>query len=1068
MRRLLFFAILVYFLILAPSHLISAGAFEYPVAVTGADTEGLPDTKSLTGSYVEFDPSMGGEECYLPGVPQSFVFMAYSYSPDYEYAYGVWLRFPEGWTILSVSSFGESCNNGTWGGFSYVIQDPPNIVQISHARYHGNNGADCTCYYMVNAIPAGPRDANVGWYWWGDGYGSPPYHPCSDDGYTPSGWTACDQQNYPPAVIPACSIEPGVYLFPAEQTKADCPGIPAEFNLDIRNETGAAETFTLSYNVSTGNGTLTGPPSITLDDGEQQSFSVYLTSSAGLLSGELVTATIGASGGGYSDTAIITQIITLGCWVNIATEPNSGRMDNAVVTYNGLVWSLAGYNNIGENSVRYYDPSSDTWTTVPGSAPPFGLNYARSGAAYGNKGYIYGDTLTAGFTGLWSYNMDTNTWANESPSGTAPAQTGIWAPAWAADPSTGLLYITGGATTAGGGNLTTVYVYDPIGNAWLAPLPNFTSPRAFHSAWIFTDPATGHTMLAVGGGVDAASVVLSSTQCYDFVTGAWNAENADIPELSQGWWGMGYATSTVGTDTYLWLLGGSDAAFAILPGTSNYYDVTAGTWNDGGIYHNTHVYRTSAASLNGDVYKIGGSTGGFSPTGLASRFINCTPPPEYTVTLLADPDDIGVILTGAGDYHEGDLVEIEASPETIGGYVFSEWTGDHIGLIADPGLAQNSFIMPGHDVTFTALYVPDSNPGDNCDNPIVVQIPAGLDYADTGQTTCGRGNSYQDGASNYNNGEDIFYRLDVTQDTTVLITMVPYGTWSGLFLYSDCPANLTPGDWIEIRTGSSTDPRLIEIELLASESPYYIMVDTWPAPNCMDFDLYIVALSSPDGPDAAINSWDISFIPALPLPGDTVEITARVHNIGDVAITSGNANFYYSMEPGVDLQLIETSAFSTIEPSQFIDITVNWNTSAEMDPAIYILTVDITDVMPDDINPDNNTAYIDIGLPVELGFFSAQGAGNRVSIKWQTITETDNLGFNLYRVRGSKINQLISYIPVKLNSSIIPGQGTSSSPHTYTYTDQVKNGGNYFYMLECISTSGIVTDVYRTRLQWLF
>lgn len=84
-----------------------------------------------------------------------------------------------------------------------------------------------------------------------------------------------------------------------------------------------------------------------------------------------------------------------------------------------------------------------------------------------------------------------------------------------------------------------------------------------------------------------------------------------------------------------------------------------------------------------------------------------------------------------------------------------------------------------------------------------------------------------------------------------------------------------------------------------------------------------------------------------------------------------------------------------------------------------------------------------------------------------TVTESHNLGFNLYRLKGLKVNPFISFIPVKLNETLIAGQGTSAEPHFYAFTDHVKSGGKYIYILECISTAGITTDEFRTTLQWL-
>jgi len=283
---------------------------------------------------------------------------------------------------------------------------------------------------------------------------------------------------------------------------------------------------------------------------------------------------------------------------------------------------------------------ADAWTSI-GSNPPFANNYIRSGALWGNKVYMYGDSTTAGTAGLWSFNLDTHAWTLETPSGTPPAQTGIWAPAWVADPATGLLYMTGGATAPGGGNLSTVYVYDPVTNAWQAPLPGFTSVRDFHAAFIFTRPSDGHKLLCIAGGVNSSSVTLTSTQCYDFTTGIWNAENADVPPLSVDNFGMGYTQKVdPATGPQLWILGGAINNGASVTNAAYYYDVNTGIWVNDGPFSATGAYRTSAANLNNNVYKIGGATGSFSYTGLAARNVVCGAEAVclLTCSAVADPE----------------------------------------------------------------------------------------------------------------------------------------------------------------------------------------------------------------------------------------------------------------------------------------------------------------------------------------------------------------------------------------------------------------------------------------------
>ena len=81
--------------------------------------------------------------------------------------------------------------------------------------------------------------------------------------------------------------------------------------------------------------------------------------------------------------------------------------------------------------------------------------------------------------------------------------------------------------------------------------------------------------------------------------------------------------------------------------------------------------------------------------------------------------------------------------------------------------------------------------GDNCTDPVVVSIPAALPYNNSNYT-CGRCNTYNLGSgscmSYYSGGEDLIYRLDVTVNTTVTLTMNPQGTtYPGMGIFLGCP-----------------------------------------------------------------------------------------------------------------------------------------------------------------------------------------------------------------------------------------------------------------------------------------
>ena len=68
---------------------------------------------------------------------------------------------------------------------------------------------------------------------------------------------------------------------------------------------------------------------------------------------------------------------------------------------------------------------------------------------------------------------------------------------------------------------------------------------------------------------------------------------------------------------------------------------------------------------------------------------------------------------------------------------------------------------------------------------------------------------------------------------------------------------------------------------------------------------------------------------------------------------------------------------------------------------------------------------------------------------WETASEIDNLGFNLYR--STKKDGRYT----KLNKSLIPGLISSPTGQSYTYADKnVIKGKLYYYKLEDIDLSG--------------
>jgi hypothetical protein len=87
---------------------------------------------------------------------------------------------------------------------------------------------------------------------------------------------------------------------------------------------------------------------------------------------------------------------------------------------------------------------------------------------------------------------------------------------------------------------------------------------------------------------------------------------------------------------------------------------------------------------------------------------------------------------------------------------------------------------------------------------------------------------------------------------------------------------------------------------------------------------------------------------------------------------------------------------------------------------------------------------------VSLAAFDAAAAGSSVQLTWETASELDNLGFNVYRA--------LSPVGVRsqLNASLIASQAPGSAAGAaYSFADEAVNAGaTYYYWLEAVDVNG--------------
>ncbi|RLC45428.1 MAG: hypothetical protein DRH57_08000, partial [Candidatus Cloacimonadota bacterium] len=154
---------------------------------------------------------------------------------------------------------------------------------------------------------------------------------------------------------------------------------------------------------------------------------------------------------------------------------------------------------------------------------------------------------------------------------------------------------------------------------------------------------------------------------------------------------------------------------------------------------------------------------------------------------------------------------------------------------------------------------------------------------------------------------------------------------------------------------------------------------------------------------------------------------------------AGNTSLYfttgrgYKLTDGLSKAYIDTTDGDIPSDTRVVQSTIgNWTTGS-----------------PSGGNPGE----LDSGqtLPVELSSFTAEFLNNKPTLYWTTQSETDNLGWNVYRAETDNFTQSI-----KINPDMIEGAGTSSQPNEYSFADEtgITNGKTYWYWLESVSYYG--------------
>jgi hypothetical protein len=411
-------------------------------------------------------------------------------------------------------------------------------------------------------------------------------------------------------------------LTPSDRAVAGCAGVTQTHAFELWNNTASAGTFTLTYRVCSGEGTFTGPATLSLAAGERASFEAALRPDACLMSGWQILGIAEVEGNGYADEAYVAHTVSeFDGWAPQADSPYPAAYGAVVwAVHDGGLWVLGGY--YGDRAVQRYDPSSDAWTYSYTKQPQPAIHYAGEGC-YGLDAdqheviVLFPDTTTTGK--LQRYDITDDTWDTLSipagyPSGGRRGQdvVSMYGPA-----GENVCYLTGGSTqSGGGGEVRDLWAYYPATSitVYLGSFSQQLLPFNHHASWYVPWVGAEGAICVAGGLGTSSSKDITDSQCYDLATETFNTPNSDLGPLPEPVFAVADGWKVHNGLHQIWLAGGQTGVHE-LEGRTVYADELTGgfvygpelgsrtkypegdSWRGHFFVHGGIAYKTAAAGV---------------------------------------------------------------------------------------------------------------------------------------------------------------------------------------------------------------------------------------------------------------------------------------------------------------------------------------------------------------------------------------------------------------------------------------------------------------------------------------